>query len=196
MSYNKHGYVFSFYGIIDIVAILPSFLGLLVLNSQLLVVIRALRFLRVLRILKIGRFIKESEQLSRALKASRIKIAVFLGIVVTIVLIMGTLMFIVEGPENGFTSIPKSMYWAIVTLTTVGFGDITPQTNLGQFIASVIMLMGYGIIAIPTGIVTSEITLQGRQNDTSQIKCSTCRYSNIDPNANYCSACGEPFLKQ
>jgi voltage-gated potassium channel len=193
LSSKKAGYIFSFYGIIDLLAILPSFLSLVVANTQLLVVIRALRFLRVLRILKVGRFLKESESLTRAIKASRIKIGVFLGLVVTIVLIMGTVMFIVEGPENGFTSIPRSMYWAIVTLTTVGFGDITPQTNFGQFLASVIMLLGYGIIAIPTGIVTSEITMQSKNTSQRLPICSSCNNVSLDPKAKFCSNCGNSF---
>ncbi|MCC5918525.1 MAG: ion transporter [Cryomorphaceae bacterium] len=189
LSRNKKGYVFSFYGLIDFLAILPAYLSLIVINTQFLIVVRALRFLRILRILKLGRYIQESRTLMRALKASRIKIGVFIGTVLTLVLVMGTIMFIVEGPGNGFTSIPRSMYWAIVTLTTVGYGDISPITPLGQFIASIIMLLGYGIIAIPTGIVSSEMVRESTR--MRRTLCKKCKSDNHDVDAEFCKYCGE-----
>lgn len=188
-------YTTSFYGIVDLLAILPGYLGLFVANTQLLTVVRALRLLRVIRVLKLGRYISEADFIKGALKASATKIQIFLFSVLTIVLIMGTLMFIIEGPEAGFTSIPVSMYWGIVTLTTVGFGDITPQTPLGQFIASLIMLLGYAIIAVPTGIVTSEMSRRSQPKKVENTRtCTFCGKEGIDPEDNYCKNCGEKFL--
>jgi voltage-gated potassium channel len=191
LSSRKWGYVTSFYGVVDLLAIIPSYLSLFLLNTQFLVVIRGLRLLRVVRILKLGRYVKEAETLKSALRSSRAKIQLFVGSVLTIVLIAGTLMFIVEGPTSGFTSIPMAMYWAIVTLTTVGYGDITPVTALGKFISAVIMLLGYAIIAVPTGIVSSELTQVKRdQADGKKKKCETCsNWNEVD--ANYCKVCGE-----
>ncbi|AFL83424.1 Kef-type K+ ransport system, predicted NAD-binding component [Belliella baltica DSM 15883] len=194
LSKKKLGYIFSFYGIVDLLAIIPSYLSLFLVGTQFFVVIRALRFLRVVRILKLGRYMKEAEVLKTALKSSRPKIQLFLGTVLTIVLITGTLMFIVEGPENGFTSIAMSMYWAIVTLTTVGFGDITPITPLGKLLASVIMLLGYAIIAVPTGIVTSELTMASSQALKKERKtCRVCKTANQDIDSIFCKSCGERF---
>lgn len=191
LSRKPSGYIFSFYGIVDLLAILPSYLSFFVVNSQLLAVVRALRLLRVIRILKLGRYISEAEYLQRSLRASTHKIMIFIGFVVTIVLIMGTLMFIIEGPEHGFTSIPVGMYWAIVTLTTVGFGDITPATPLGQFVSSIIMLMGYAIIAVPTGIVSSEMASQRKKDEAAHlISCSNCGKENVNPSDNFCGNCG------
>jgi voltage-gated potassium channel len=188
-------YAVSFYGIVDLLAILPGYLGLFIANTQLLTVVRALRLLRVIRVLKLGRYISEADFIKGALKASATKIQLFLFSVLTIVLIMGTLMFIIEGPEAGFTSIPVSMYWSIVTLTTVGFGDITPQTPLGQFIASLIMLLGYAIIAVPTGIVTSEMAKRKQPPIVENSRtCTFCGKDGIDPEDNYCKNCGEKFL--
>lgn len=198
LSKKKTGYIFSFYGLVDLFAIVPTYISLFIVNTQYLVVIRALRLLRVIRILKLGRFLKDAEFLSEALKASRAKIQIFLGSMLTIVLIAGTVMYIVEGPENGFTSIPMAMYWAIVTLTTVGFGDITPITPLGKLMASVIMLVGYGIIAVPTGIVTSEMTqVKVNRKLKLQRKCSKCMSQIEDADAFFCKYCGEelPSLK-
>ena len=161
-------YIISFYGIVDLLAILPTYLSIFLPGGQYLMVIRTFRLLRVFRILKLARFLGESRLLQAALKASRYKITVFFGVVVIVVTIMGTLMYLVEGPENGFKSIPVSVYWAIVTLTTVGYGDIAPQTVLGQALASVIMLLGYAIIAVPTGIVTSEITQASMEKKKKQ----------------------------
>lgn len=185
-------YVTSFYGIVDLLAILPVYLSFFVVNSQLLSVVRALRLLRVIRILKLGRYVAEAEFLREALKASATKIQIFLFSVLTIVLIMGTLMFVVEGPASGFTSIPVGMYWAIVTLTTVGFGDITPVTAFGQLLASLIMLMGYAIIAVPTGIVTSEMAKRRRSEDLESRKtCTFCGFERLDRTDKYCRKCGE-----
>lgn len=151
-------YVRSFYGLIDFVSILPTYLSLFVAGTQYAMVIRSLRLLRVFRVLKLTHFLGEAEVLRKALKQSAAKIIVFIGVVVTLVFIVGSLMYLIEGPENGFTSIPTSVYWAVVTLTTVGYGDIAPQTVLGQTLATVVMIMGYGIIAVPTGIVSVEMS--------------------------------------
>lgn len=194
LSRNKLGYVFSFYGLVDLLAIIPTFLSLFLVNTQFLVVIRGLRLLRVVRILKLGRYMREAETLKAALRNSRTKIQLFVGTVLTIVLIAGTLMFIVEGPESGFTSIGVSMYWAIVTLTTVGYGDITPLTPIGKFLSSVIMLLGYAIIAVPTGIVSSELTAvqsKSHPKHTGHKVCKTCKARHLDEDSNYCKYCGE-----
>ncbi|HSF53912.1 MAG TPA: ion transporter [Algoriphagus sp.] len=184
-------YVTSFYGIVDLLAILPVYLSFFVVNSQLLSVIRALRLLRVIRILKLGRYLAEADFLRESLKASATKIQIFLFSVLTIVLIMGTLMFVVEGPESGYTSIPVGMYWAIVTLTTVGFGDITPQTPVGQLLASLIMLMGYAIIAVPTGIVTSEMAKRRKPEHFETVKsCTFCGFDRLEPGDKFCRKCG------
>ena len=151
-------YALSFYGIVDLLAILPTYISLIYAGGHFLVVIRLLRILRVFRVLKLMQYVSESKLLAQALKASRRKITIFIFVVLTLVTILGSLMYLIEGEENGFTSIPKSIYWAIVTLTTVGYGDITPQTMVGQFVSVIIMLLGYGIIAVPTGIVTVEMS--------------------------------------
>lgn len=192
LSSRKLGYIFSFYGMVDLLAILPTYLSIFLANTQFLVVIRALRLLRVVRILKLGRYVKEAEILKSALRKSRMKIQIFLGAVLTIVLITGTLMFIVEGPEHGFTSIGVSMYWSIVTLTTVGYGDLTPVTAVGKFLSAIIMLLGYAIIAVPTGIVTSELTMGMKAaSETGGKYCKTCRSRHLDNDSNYCKYCGE-----
>jgi len=183
-------YIFSFYGIIDLLAILPSFIGLILAGAQGLMVIRALRLIRVFRLFKLTRYTTEGNTLIRALKASRAKISVFLFAVFTVVIIIGTLMYLVEGEENGFTSIPKGIYWAIVTLTTVGYGDVVPTTNLGQFIASFVMILGYGIIAVPTGIVTAEI-IKVRQFPVTTQKCSNCLKEGHEKDSYFCRFCGE-----
>lgn len=185
-------YVFSFYGIIDLLAILPTYLTLIITGSQYLLVIRAIRLLRVFRVLKLSRYLAEAQVISQALRASRYKITVFMGSVLSLVLISGTLLYLVESPESGFTSIPKSIYWAIVTLTTVGYGDIAPQTILGQFIASTIMLLGYAIIAVPTGMVTVELSrAQNKGPHLNTISCSHCSREGHDDDARYCKYCGE-----
>ena len=181
-------YIFSFYGIIDLLAILPTYLSMLFAGTQYLLVIRMLRLLRVFRVLKLARYVGASHVLGIAMKNSRHKIVVFLEVVVTMVVIMGSLMYLIEGPENGFTSIPKSIYWAIVTLTTVGYGDIAPQTFLGQTLASIIMITGYAIIAVPTGIISVEMAkATGKDSRT----CQSCGYTNHDDDAKFCKICGE-----
>ncbi len=186
---EKRKYVFSFFGIIDLLSILPTYLALFIPGAQSLLVIRSFRLVRIFRIFKLVRFVGESQNLIYALRASRYKIIVFLVTICTSVIVAGTLMFIIEGAEHGFTSIPRSIYWAIVTMTTVGYGDIAPQTPLGQTIASVIMIMGYGIIAVPTGIVTAEMMqLKGSQKITSQV-CPHCLKEGHDPDATYCKYC-------
>jgi voltage-gated potassium channel len=186
-------YIFSFYGLVDLLAFLPTYMSLFLAGTQYLVVIRALRLLRVFRILKLRRFLAEGAVLTTALRASRYKITVFLMSVLTLIIIVGTLMYLVEGEERGFTSIPASIYWAIVTITTVGYGDMAPQTALGQFIASFLMIVGYGIIAVPTGIVSVEMA---RASDDARTKCNSCRKPLSPPNANFCFNCGEKVVKE
>ena len=182
-------YIFSFYGIIDLLAILPSFLGLVITGGQSLMVIRALRLLRVFRILKISRYTSEGKSIAHALKASRAKISVFLFAVLMVVIIIGTLMYLIEGEKNGFSSIPRSIYWAIVTITTVGYGDIAPQTALGQIIASLTMILGYAIIAVPTGIVTAEFAQSKDTKSITQV-CPECLKEGHDNDSEFCKYCG------
>jgi len=191
-------YITSFYGIIDLLSTIPKYLSLIFAGTHALVALRALRLLRVFRILKLARYLGASNNLLQALKASRAKISVFLFAVVIAAIILGTIMYLVEGEENGFTNIPKSVYWCIVTLTTVGFGDIAPSTPLGQFIASLVMILGYGIIAVPTGIVSAEYTSQKKlQQDASDDKiaintqsCSNCLTEKHRDGAEFCYKCG------
>lgn len=186
----KH-YIFSFYGIVDLLSTLPSYIAFFSGGFNMLFALRALRLLRIFRILKITRYIGESNKLMRALRDSRAKIFVFLFAVIIITIIMGTVMYLVEGPENGFTSIPISIYWCIVTLTTVGYGDIHPGTPLGQFIASFIMITGYGVIAVPTGIVSAELT-KGNRGDVhlNTQACPNCNESKHLDSAKFCHNCG------
>lgn len=186
-SPNRLKYIFSFYGIIDLLAILPAYLGLFIPNLQYLLVIRALRWLRVFRILKLTRYLKEGNVLVTALRASMYKITVFLATVITLVTVVGTLMYVIEGEKNGFTSIPVSIYWAVVTITTVGYGDISPSTPLGQLVAGMLMVVGYGIIAVPTGIVSVEMAMA---TQASLKRCALCKQSIFPENANYCANCG------
>ena len=181
-------YIFSFYGIIDFLAILPNFLGLILAGGQSLMVIRAVRLLRVFRIFKLSRYTSAGRTLMRALYRSREKIFMFISVIVTLVVIFGTIMYLVEGEENGFTSIPVSIYWAVVTLTTVGYGDISPSSGFGQFLASIVMIMGYAIIAVPTGIVTSEMIRMPAENNTQV--CSNCMCDKHDDDAVFCKKCG------
>jgi voltage-gated potassium channel len=183
-------YATSFFGVVDLLAIIPGYLSLLIAGSQYLLAIRALRLLRIFRILKLSRYLGEASVLSSALRASRYKITVFLLTVMTLVVIMGSVMHLVEGPQNGFTSIPISIYWAIVTLTTVGYGDISPKTPLGQMISSALMIVGYGIIAVPTGIVTAELS---RFNRPVMKRCEGCGHETHDPDAAFCKRCGTPL---
>ncbi|MFD1294064.1 ion transporter [Lutibacter holmesii] len=194
---KKSSYIFSFYGIIDFLATIPKYVSIFVVGSHALIALRALRLLRVFRILKLGRYLGASKSLHTALIASRIKISVFLFSVIVLTIILGTVMYLVEGPTNGFTSIPKSMYWAIVTLTTVGYGDIAPQTPLGQFIAGLVMILGYGIIAVPTGIVTSEMAKSEEPKlHTNTQHCTYCSAHNHLDNAKYCHKCGEKLYHE
>lgn len=185
---NALRYARSFYGVVDLLAIIPGYLSLLFAGSQYLLVIRALRLLRVFRVLKLSRYLGEASVLAEALRASRIKITVFLYTVLMIVVIIGSVMHLVEGADNGFSSIPISIYWAIVTLTTVGYGDISPQTPLGQMISSGLMIVGYGIIAVPTGIVTVELNRAVRARGAAT--CPTCGRSGHDLDARHCKYCG------
>ena len=182
-------YARSFYGIVDLLAILPTYLSIVLAGSQSLLVIRGLRLLRVFRVLKLRQFLGEANVLLRALKASRAKITVFLGAVLTLVLIIGSAMYMIEGEASGFTSIPRSIYWAIVTMTTVGYGDIAPATPLGQALAAVVMIIGYSIIAVPTGIVSVELA-QASQHHANTIGCPHCGEEGHDLDAAYCRICG------
>ena len=184
-------YMSSPFGVIDLLAILPTYLSLIVPGSQSLLVIRALRMLRIFRILKLVQFVGEAWSLSVALRASVRKIVVFVFFVLTNVLIIGSVMYLVEGEANGFTSIPQSIYWAIVTLTTVGYGDVAPATVLGKVLASMVMILGYGVIAVPTGIVTVEMARAGlRSGGLSTQACPQCAAEGHDVDALYCRRCG------
>ncbi len=182
-------YACSVLGIIDLLAILPSYLSLFFPGTQYLVVIRVLRVLRIFRVLKLVHYLGEVRALNRAIAASRRKITVFIFSVLTLMVIFGSLMYLIEGGENGFSSIPKSIYWAIVTMTTVGYGDISPQTNLGQTLASLIMILGYGILAVPTGIVTSEMSRAYKKQGVSTQVCPFCLAEGHDPDAIFCKYC-------
>jgi voltage-gated potassium channel len=184
------GYFRSFYGIIDLLAVLPTYLTAFFPQGRFLIAFRILRVLRIFRILKLAHYVHEAAVLTSALRASRRKIIVFVCAVLTIVVVVGSLMYLVEGPESGFTSIPQSIYWAIVTLTTVGYGDISPQTPVGQVLACVLMIVGYGIIAVPTGIVTLELDRASRQPRDTRT-CPSCGISGHQPDAMYCRMCGE-----
>lgn len=184
-------YIFSFYGIIDFLSTIPLYLSFILAGSNYLLTVRALRLLRVFRILKVTRYIGESNKLKIALLQSRAKILIFLFTVVIIAIISGTLMYLIEGPEHGFNNIPHSIYWCIVTLTTVGYGDISPGTPLGQFIASVIMILGYGIIAVPTGIVTAEMTKGKVEVELNTQACLNCNEDHHKDGAKFCHKCGE-----
>ncbi|MBC91126.1 MAG: ion transporter [Flavobacteriaceae bacterium] len=183
-------FVVSLYGIIDLLSIIPKYISLLFFGTQYLGALRALRLLRVFRIMKMTRYIGESNTLMKALIASRVKVGVFIFSVLVICIIFGTLMYMIEPDESGFTSIPEGIYWSIVTLTTVGYGDIAPITPFGQFIAAVIMIMGYGIIAVPTGIVTAELSEKSKISSNTQA-CPHCMKSDHQDNAIYCHHCGE-----
>lgn len=185
-------YATSFYGVVDLLAVLPTYLALFVTGSGYLLVIRILRILRLFRILKLARYVTAADTLVEAMTQSWRKILVFLYVVITIVVLFGSLMFLVEGPEHGFTSIPRGVYWSIVTLTTVGFGDITPQTPFGQAIASLVMILGYGIIAVPTGIYAAELRdVMTRRR--VKITCPECSRAGHDEDAKFCKFCGARF---
>ena len=182
-------YVFSFYGLVDLLAILPTYLVIALPGAHRLAVVRALRLLRAFRIFKLGHMLSEATALRKAIYTSRSKIAVFLSFVVIVVVIVGSTMHLIEGPENGFTSIPQSMYWAVVTMTTVGYGDVAPQTPLGQVIAAFIMILGYSMIIVPTGIVTAELTKPAMKIITTQV-CPECMAEGHDVDATHCKFCG------
>lgn len=181
-------YIFSFWGLVDLLSILPTYLELLDFGFHYLLAIRIFRLLRVFRIFKLVRYSREAQKLLLALNASRHKMGVFLMTVFTIMVIMGTLMYVIEGGKNGFTSIPQSIYWAIVTVTTVGFGDVVPQTVLGKFLSSIAMILGYAIIAVPTGIISVELA----KNKSEDKICEVCNHDNPD-DAQYCNQCGLKF---
>lgn len=183
-------YIFSFYGLVDLLSIIPTYLGLFVVGTHSLAVIRSLRLLRVFRILKLGQYLSDAQNLITALKNSKSKIIVFLGAIFTSVIILGTIMYLVETPESGFTSIPRSIYWAIVTLTTVGYGDIYPASDLGQFIAAIVMILGYAVIAVPTGIVTNELIQINPKKLSTQV-CQNCSREGHTKDAIFCHYCGE-----
>lgn len=187
---NPWAYVRSFYGVVDLLAILPTYLSLFMPGTHSLAVIRALRMLRMFRVLKLGQFLDAAGLLQRSLWASRHKIGVFMLAVTSSVVILSALIYLVEGPSNGFTSIPRALYWTVVTLTTVGYGDLTPQTPLGQTIAMFVMLLGYSIIAVPTGIVTAEIAGQTRLQQVSTEACPHCSREGHDIDATHCKWCG------
>lgn len=185
-------YVFSYWGIIDFLGIMPFYMSLVIADYRYLIVFRLLRMLRVFRILRLFRFLKESDRLFAALRASIYKIAVFTAFILTVVVLLGTIMYVVEGPENGFESIPQSIYWTIVTITTVGYGDITPQTATGKWIASLIMLCGYVIIAVPTGLVTVAMT---RGIASASRVCDRCNHDN-PRDAHFCNFCGATLKEE
>lgn len=182
-------YIFSFFGVVDLLSIVPTYIGLFVTGPQFLVVIRTIRLLRVFRVLKLARYMRGAEVLVNALIGAKEKVLVFLSAVVTLVFILGTLMHVIEGGQNGFDNIPKSIYWAVITLTTVGYGDIVPVTALGKFVASVIMILGYGIIAIPTGLVGVEMAKAEKDGKTSV--CPRCNEREHTSLPQYCHRCGE-----
>jgi voltage-gated potassium channel len=183
-------YVVSFLGIVDLLAIIPSYLSLVLVGAQSLLVLRALRLLRVFRIFKLTHFLTEMEYLKEAMRSSLKKISIFMLVVLSLVIILGSVMYLVEKGENGFKSIPESVYWAIVTITTVGYGDIAPATPLGKFIASIMMFIGYGIIAVPTGIITTEIAIAVRGKKHGHETCPGCGKEGNDLDAKYCKYCG------
>jgi voltage-gated potassium channel len=187
-------YARSFFGVVDLIAVLPTYLAVLFPEAALLIDVRILRLLRVFRIFKLTAYLSEFRLLGAAMAASMRKIMVFLSVVVMIVLIVGTLMYVVEGPRHGFTSIPMSIYWAISTITTVGYGDVVPRTDLGRMLASVVMLMGWGILAVPTGIVTAEMTAQSFRSRWQALRrCVACGIGGHDADARYCKGCGAPL---
>ena len=181
-------YATSFFGVVDLLAILPTYLSLFLPGSQYLLTIRVLRLLRIFRVFKLVNYVNEARVITTALRASRRKISVFLFAVMIIVVIIGSLMYVVEGAENGFVNIPTSIYWAIVTLTTVGYGDLSPQTALGKIIASIVMIIGYAIIAVPTGIVTAELAQAAKVRVSTQA-CPSCGLEGHDHDAKYCKYC-------
>ena len=182
-------YARSFFGIVDLLAILPVYISWLIPGTRFFDVVKVLRMLRIFRVLKMTQYVGDADLLMNALVSSRRKIGIFLVVVMTIVVILGSLMYVIEGDEHGFTSIPRSVYWAIVTLTTVGYGDLSPQTSLGQSLAALIMIIGYSIIAVPTGIITAELGLSSAQQKNTRT-CTACGHAQHDADAVHCKLCG------
>ncbi|VGO19035.1 ion transporter [Pontiella sulfatireligans] len=183
-------YARSFFGVVDLLAILPFYIGIFIPGTRFLDVVKVLRMLRIFRVLKMAQYVGEADLLKNALVSSRRKIGIFLVVVMTIVVIIGSLMYVIEGEANGFSSIPQSVYWAIVTLTTVGYGDVSPHTPLGQTLAACIMIIGYSIIAVPSGIITAELGLSAAQHKNGR-KCGACGHAEHDIDAKFCKSCGE-----
>ena len=190
VSENPKSYVISFWGIIDLVSTIPTYLTFFLPASQLFRILRTVRLLRIFKVLRLTRFMGEAKGMGVAIKRSSAKITVFFGVVLVIVVVMGTIMYVIEPPDAGFTSIPRSIYWAVVTLTTVGYGDIAPVTGLGQFLSAVLMILGYAVIAVPTGIVSVELA---QTNGT--LVCFECNHSEKDTSSNFCKKCGAPLKK-
>lgn len=189
-SEKKLRYIFSFFGIIDLLAVVPTYLALLFPELHALIDVRVLRLIRIFRVFKLTAYVSEYAHMAGALKASRRKILVFLSVVLMVVMVMGTLMYVIEGPENGYTSIPTGIYWAITTMTTVGFGDITPKTDLGRLLSSIMMLIGWGTLAVPTGIVTAEMSIRSRSPDQRKT-CPHCMRANLKFYDKFCGSCGK-----
>lgn len=188
-AHRPLGYVFSFFGLVDLIAIFPTYLSILLPGAQSLQVVRILRLVRIFRVFKLARYMAEGHTLLGAVRRSRIKITVFIGVVASTICVVGALMYLIEGPENGFTSIPQSMYWAVVTMTTVGYGDIVPHTVLGKTLTAFAVLIGYGVIAVPTGIVSAE--LAGSKNELKKVlACIRCETTGHSPASNFCRNCG------
>ncbi|HOP14506.1 ion transporter [Lentimicrobium sp.] len=192
---RKTAYIFSFFGVVDLMAILPTYISLLFPGTHYLMVIRILRLMRVFRVFKLSGYLTEATILRKALLASSRKILVFLSSIAVLVVVIGAIMYVIEGPEYGFKDIPTSIYWAVVTLTTVGYGDISPQTGVGQFFASVVMVLGYAIIAVPTGIMTVELSAIQRKKSIPTTKvCPECMQEGHDGDAKFCKYCGHKFI--
>ena len=182
-------YVFSFYGIVDLLSVIPTYLSVFIHGSQSLLVIRALRLLRIFRVFKLSRYLTEARAMMHALRETRARVTVFLVGVLTVIVIIGSLMYMIEGADSGFTSIPRSIYWAIVTMTTVGYGDIAPQTVIGQVLAAAVMILGYAIIIVPIGVFSAEI-LAAKQTEVSTQACPHCSAEGHDLDALHCKFCG------
>jgi voltage-gated potassium channel len=187
---DRRQYVLSFFGVIDLLAVVPTYLALLFPELHSLIDVRVLRLIRIFRVFKLTAYSSEYTHLAQAFAASKRKILVFLSVVLMVVMVMGTLMYIIEGPEHGYTSIPTGIYWAITTMTTVGFGDIAPQTDLGRFLSSVMMLIGWGTLAVPTGIVTAEISVHNKKRALEQKTCAQCSRTNLKLYDKFCGTCG------
>lgn len=191
VSDSSKKYIFSFYGIVDLVSTVPTYLSFFLPATQLFRILRTFRLLRIFKVLRLTSFMGEAEGMGKALKRSGAKITVFFGVILIVVVVMGAVMYVIEPPEAGFTSIPMSIYWAIVTLTTVGYGDIAPVTALGQFLSALLMILGYAVIAVPTGIVSVEMT----KNDETNLICTMCDFVENDESSNYCRRCGHELKR-